>query len=262
MAPMTSPPVDEVCARLAAIESEHGVRVLYACESGSRAWGFASLDSDYDVRFIYMHALDWYLAVDHQRRRDVIEIPIDGLWDVNGWELRKALGLLAKSNPPLLEWLRSPIVYREDETTTARLRELAEAYFSPRSCHLHYVNMANANHREYLKGDVVWRKKYFYLLRPLLACRWIERDLGQVPMEFEAMLRRVDLDDDVIAAIETLLEQKRGSDELGRGPADPVLNAFIAAEREHQEAVAAAHPAGARPDMEPLNAFFREVVRG
>ena len=102
----------EIEARLLVIEAEHGVRVLYACESGSRGWGFASPDSDYDVRFIYAHPLPWYLRV--AAERDVIELPISGDLDINGWELRKALGLLKKGNATLIEWLGSPIVYRAD----------------------------------------------------------------------------------------------------------------------------------------------------
>jgi len=99
----------EIERRLNAIESDYGVKVLLACESGSRAWGFASDDSDYDVRFIYIQPTSWYLTVDLEDRRDVIETPIEGVWDINGWELRKALKLFSKSNPPLLEWLQSTI---------------------------------------------------------------------------------------------------------------------------------------------------------
>ena len=101
----------EVLRRLDAVEREEDVRVLYACESGSRAWGFASPDSDYDVRFIYVHRPDWYLSI--VDRRDVIERPIVDEYDLSGWELRKTLRLFRKSNPPLIEWLGSPIVYRE-----------------------------------------------------------------------------------------------------------------------------------------------------
>ncbi len=238
------------------------MRVLYACESGSRAWGFASRDSDYDVRFLYAHPVDWYLSIDVDARRDVIECPLDAVWDVNGWDLRKALALLWKSNPPLLEWLVSPIVYREEPGFAARLRALAAPYRSDRACRLHYLHMAKGNHREYLKGEVVWRKKYFYLLRPLLACRWIERGLGPVPVEFEALLPRVGLGDDVLEAIARLLAEKRAGDELGKGPADPVLNAFIDAERARQEAAVAALAAEARPGTAPLDEFFRDVIGG
>ena len=90
-----------ILEKLDAIEAEHGVQILYACESGSRGWGIASQDSDYDVRFIYCHRRDWYLAVGEPR--DVIELPINDVLDINGWDLRKALQLMRKSNPTLLE---------------------------------------------------------------------------------------------------------------------------------------------------------------
>src|SRR5689334_19647828 len=111
------------------VEQDRRVRVLYACESGSRAWGFASLDSDYDVRFVYVHEPAWYLSVDE--KRDVVEMPLSEELDVSGWELRKALRLLRKSNPPLLEWLKSPIVYRRDEEFVAGFNAVAEEYYSP-----------------------------------------------------------------------------------------------------------------------------------
>ena len=257
---MTGAPLPDVTERLDSIESENGVRILFACESGSRAWGFPSQDSDYDVRFLYVRPLDWYLAIDGAKRRDVIELPIDGLWDVNGWDIRKALGLLQKSNPPLLEWLQSPIVYRHDAAFLSRMLALVADFHSPRSCRLHYLSMANANHRQYLKGDRVWRKKYFYLLRPLFACRWIERELGPVPMEFDTMLRGVDLPADVIEVTERLLVEKRAGTEEEQGPAEPVLNAFIDAERAHQESLGSEWARTDPLNAAPLNAFFRALV--
>ncbi|MBS4161445.1 nucleotidyltransferase domain-containing protein, partial [Klebsiella pneumoniae] len=94
---------------LANIENMNHVKILFAVESGSRAWGFPSQDSDYDVRFIYVHQKDWYLSIDE--KRDVIERPIHESLDISGWELTKALRLFRKSNPPLLEWLSSEMVY-------------------------------------------------------------------------------------------------------------------------------------------------------
>ena len=119
-----------VCAQLRDIEQRYNVRVLYACESGSRGWGFASPDSDYDVRFLYVHRPEWYLRVESQR--DVIELPIDDELDVCGWEWRKALGLLKGANPTLIEWLDSPVVYQEDETVVAELRALIPAGITTR----------------------------------------------------------------------------------------------------------------------------------
>ena len=158
---------DTVNRCLDAIEREEGVRVLFACESGSRAWGFASPDSDYDVRFVYVQPRDWYLSIGDQR--DVIERPIVDLYDVSGWDLRKALRLFRKSNPPMLEWLGSPIVYRERTTAAASLRRIAARSFSPRACAFHYLHMARGNYREYLQADALPLKKYLYVLRPLLA---------------------------------------------------------------------------------------------
>jgi predicted nucleotidyltransferase len=171
------------------IEAEHDVTVLYACESGSRGWGFASPDSDYDVRFLYVHRLPWYLAV--EPKRDVIELPISDELDVGGWELRKALRLLRRANPVLLEWLDSPVVYREDTALTAGIRDLATHWFSPLRGRYHYLAMARRNFREHLQGDSVRLKKYLYVLRPLLAAQWIERGLGQPPMRFADLAERL-----------------------------------------------------------------------
>lgn len=158
---------------LKCIEEMHNVKILYACESGSRAWGFPSKDSDYDVRFIYINHPDWYLSIDD--KRDVIELPINDLLDINGWDIRKALKLFRKSNPPLQEWLLSDIVYYQKYDFINNLRALSSEVFSPISCFYHYLNMARNNYREYLQGDQVKIKKYFYVLRPVLACKWIEQ---------------------------------------------------------------------------------------
>lgn len=170
----------EIEQRLAIIESEHNVRVLFACESGSRGWGFASPDSDYDVRFIYVHPLPWYLHV--SKERDVIELPISDVLDINGWELRKALGLLKKGNATLIEWLDSPIVYRADTTFLDGIRAAACKTYQPERSFHHYVHMARGNYRMYLRGDMVRLKKYLYVLRPLLATLWIEQGRGIAPM--------------------------------------------------------------------------------
>ena len=97
-----------IAAELTRIEQAYDCEVLLAVESGSRAWGFQSRDSDYDVRFVYVHRPEWYLSVDLDLRRDVIEKPITDELDISGWDIRKTLRLFAKSNPPLLEWLGSP----------------------------------------------------------------------------------------------------------------------------------------------------------
>jgi uncharacterized protein len=132
------------------IEKEGQVTILYACETGSRGWGFESEDRDYDVRFIYLRRTEWYLSI--QKKRDVIERPIDEDLDISGWDLPKALQLLRKSNPPLLERFQSPIVYRDNPSVTSRFRKLMQDYYSPISCMYHYLHMAQGNYRTYLQG--------------------------------------------------------------------------------------------------------------
>ena len=210
-----------------AAETERDVKVFYACESGSRAWGFPSADSDYDVRFLYVHRPDWYLSINVENKRDVIEISGDNELDVAGWDLRKALKLLRKSNPPLLEWLGSPIVYLEKYHVASKMRELAPVCYSPIACMYHYFKMAKGNNREYLRGERVWLKKYFYVLRPILAVIWLERDMGIVPTEFAALVEAVVDSGELKAEISRLLEAKKGGSEVGYGPRSQVIGDFI-----------------------------------
>ena len=242
---------------LAQLEAAHDVRVLFACESGSRAWGFASHDSDYDVRFLYVHRHDWYLSVED--RRDVIEQPLAGDLDVSGWELRKALRLLRKSNPPLLEWLRSPVVYQHDPAFAAQFGALANEFYSPRRCFAHYLHMARGNWRGYLQGrEQVSLKKYLYVFRPLLGCRWIERRLGPVPMEFDRLVSRTLAEPEVRAALHALVARKRSDGELAVGPPVEALSRFVENELERLAALTGADDASADP--EELNRFFRRYA--
>jgi predicted nucleotidyltransferase len=193
-----------VKGKLVEIETTHAVKILYACESGSRAWGFASPDSDYDVRFIYVHTKDYYLEIDEQR--DVIELPINELLDINGWELRKALRLFRKSNGPIFEWLQSPIIYKADSTFFSEIKNLMLDYFSPRAMMHHYLSMANTVVKTDLTRHELKLKKYFYALRPVLACLWIADRKSIPPMEFK-VLRQL-LDTGLNAIIDELLERK------------------------------------------------------
>jgi len=250
---------EEVERRLRQIEAEEGVRVFFACESGSRAWGFPSRDSDYDVRFLYAHPRDWYLSIDLERKRDVIERPILDEIDLSGWDLRKALQLFRKSNPPLLEWLQSPIIYREETAVAAQFRGLIPVYYSPRRALYHYLHMARGNYKDYLKGEEVWIKKYFYVLRPLLAILWIEADLGAVPMEFDVLVEKLVAPPALREAIDDLLAVKRAGDEVGRGPRIPPISDFIRQELERLETKHVDAEA-VKSDVEGLNVFFRDAL--
>ncbi len=242
-------------AALRSVAEAEGCRVVLAVESGSRAWGFPSADSDYDVRFIYLCELEWYLSV--HERRDVIERPLDeNLIDLAGWDLKKVLRLLRKSNPPLLEWLQSPIIYHEFSSVPGRLRELMKQLYSPRACLYHYLHMARGNYRDYLQRERVRVKKYLYVLRPILACRWIEADLGLVPMEFQTLIEKVLPSGEIEREVMRLLDEKRAGIELDEGPQRPVLNAFLEAELDRFERCTAPEAPGI--DDSQLDALFRE----
>jgi predicted nucleotidyltransferase len=246
----------EIDTRLAGIEAEHGVRVLFACESGSRGWGFASPDSDYDVRFLYVHPLPWYLQVG--AGREVIELPISGDLDINGWELRKALGLLQKGNATLIEWLDSPVIYRADERFLHAMRDAARLTHRPERTFHHYVHMARKNYRGYLRGDSVRLKKFLYVLRPLLAALWIEQGRGVAPMRFALLVDAIVADAGLRAAIEQLLVAKRAAKESGVGPPQPAIDAFIDAELTRLEA--SAPPASDLIDFSVLDRLLMGTV--
>jgi hypothetical protein len=215
----------EIEATLTRVEAEFDVQILFACESGSRGWGFASPDSDYDVRFIYVHKVAWYLTV--FPGRDVIELPVNEVYDVSGWDLRKALGLLRNGNATLVEWLSSPVIYRADPVFLGAVRAAAMQVDRPERAFHHYLHMARKNYREYLQGETVRLKKYLYVLRPLFACLWIEQQRGPVPMRFQDMVDALVADDELRAAIAELLHIKRRASEADHGAPMPAINAFI-----------------------------------
>lgn len=210
---------------LDAIETQHDVRVLFACESGSRGWGFASPDSDYDVRFIYVHRLPWYLRV--KPGRDVIELPIDDELDVSGWELRKTLGLVRSGNATPAEWLDSPVVYRESTVFMERMGDALRATCQPPRVFHHYLHMALRQWRRCHAGETVRLKRYFYVLRPLLAALWIEREGSWPPMPFPALLDATVEDKTVRSAIDALLMRKREALEAREAEPVDVIDAFI-----------------------------------
>lgn len=212
-----------ILEKLKAIEHQFDVRILYACESGSRAWGFASPDSDYDVRFVYVHTADYYLSIDDLR--DVIEVPISDLLDINGWELRKALRLFRKSNAPLYEWLQSPIVYAADPSFASEMKALMPTYFSLRAGMHHYLSMAKGVFESELSGEMVKLKRYFYALRPVLAAKWIAEIKSVPPMDFKSL--SVLMPEQVSTRADELLLIKVKVDESFMIEKKPEINAFI-----------------------------------
>lgn len=246
----------EISDKLDEIEKKEGVRILHAVESGSRAWGFASLDSDYDVRFVYVRPKEDYLRLDEPR--DVIEWQLDEVLDINGWDLKKALKQFAKGNATLFEWSGSPIVYRTTEDWN-RIQETARQYFSEKSAVYHYYGTANSTLQEYLRGETVRYKKYFYALRPLLAARYIEAYHMAPPVLFEELLK-MEMPRELRDAIGELLERKKRTTEGEENPQIPVIRSFIESETVRQKEIADNLPDDHNKDWTALNRVFREVL--
>ena len=247
-------------ARLAEVEAEEGVRILLAIESGSRAWGFPSPDSDYDVRFIYSHDADWYLSL--REERDVIERGIDALdIDLSGWDLRKALRLGLKWNPVLHEWLVSPVTYAEDGGFRPEALNLYRDFVDLRAIAYHYASQVKSQWRRNLAGDEVKLKTYFYVVRPLLSLQWVLRQHALPPMHMSALLAGSDLPGDVSDAIDHLIELKRSTPELGTGAKVPAIDTWIERllpELDPADAPRAANGAEARLAADTL---FRRVLQ-
>ena len=194
------------------IEKTHGVKIIYACESGSRAWGFASKDSDYDVRFVYAHPIDWYLSI--VEKKDVIEIPVNEVLDICGWDIRKSLRLLRKSNSPLLEWLSSPIKYKNVQDAVRPFYALSKKAFLPESsCH-HYLSMSKSRIAKIQNDQNVKIKSYLYAVRTILCCRWIIERLNQPPMRIQDLLNAFLPAGKIRNFVDGLIDMKKNEFEL------------------------------------------------
>lgn len=247
---------DLIIQKLKEIEQTENICILHAVESGSRAWGFLSPDSDYDVRFIYIRPPEFYLKL--EKTRDVIELPINDMLDINGWDLKKTLQLLRSSNPTLFEWMASPIVYWQTEFID-QLLPIMDAYFSCKSGLYHYLSMAERNCKEFLLGDMVKVKKYFYVLRPILACKWILRTSKKPPMLFSE-LADAELDEALKPTIDRLLDLKMNAPEIKEVPRIIEVNEYINRTIEDLKIQIAAFPAEHRADWGPLNLLFLQAL--
>lgn len=248
---------DTILQKLLALGQSENIKILYACESGSRAWGFASPDSDFDVRFIYTRSVNHYLSI--AEMPDVVGLPVNEVLDIGGWDLKKALKLFLKSNSPLFEWLQSPVVYSQDDAFADEMRKLMPAYFSSRASGNHYLSMANNTLRDDLQGDSVKLKRYFYALRPALACQWIVEKQTVPPMEFEH-LRALIGDDKVQLSIDELLKQKKAADEKALIAPVDVLNKWLAQTLDYCREKLQVIPTPAKKGPDELNNVFRKYM--
>lgn len=265
----------EIKQKLASLETQHGIKILHACESGSRAWGFESMDSDWDVRFIYMHDPEWYSAVFPEEldieSKQAINLPLDkNLIDMAGWDLRKTFGLMYNSNPVVWEWLTSPMLYRSEPGVLAMLQETAQEYYRRNACIHHYYNMANGNFMDYIMvpqakpvpKDVVV-KKYLYVIRPVLACLWRMNRESPPPMELSKLIQAEfhRIDSGARSAIEQLVMRKKAGVELGLGPPIPTLDRWLSEKLREIFEFKETMDGFPERSVTDLNNRFREVLR-
>ena len=252
--------VAAIDARFDGVERDHGVRVVWAVESGSRAWGFPSPDSDYDARFFYVRPLDDYLSP--WRARDVVETPLDAVLDVNGWDLVKAAQLLVRGNATVVEWLQSPIVYRGDTAFRDGLLDLAARVVHRDAVGRHYLHVGRLQTHRHEVDGVLPLKRFFYALRPAAAVAWLRAHPADViaPMDLATLLSGIDVPEAVRAEIDALVAEKSRTRELGTGTVAPVLRAFVA-----EQLASDAFGTGPVPDLERRRRDaadgFRRLVR-
>lgn len=235
------------------IESEHNIHVLYACESGSRAWEMHSADSDYDIQFIYKRPVTDYLKL--EPLPDCITLPIVGNLDFSGWDLGKALLLLRKSNPSLLEWLQSPIVYHADPDIQDSFAKLLDLYLNLNALRYHHRSLAMSSFHKHIDDGQVNYKKYLYALRSIFSIHWIDSHQTQPPIEFSKLME-TQTDPTLIACVSQLLALKRAGGEKLEGPRIKAIDEYI------KNALDALKPKPIInvPDLSALDEFFISQV--
>jgi uncharacterized protein len=258
MIAMQYPPSD-LKNLLHGIENEHQLTVLYGLESGSRAWGFESQNSDYDIRFLYVRSVDWYLCI--EKHSDVLDLGVSADLDISGWDLRKALWFLRQSHPVLLEWLRSPVVYLEKSEIIQQMREIGETFFAPRASVHHYVGWAERILRRYFNRPELSAKRYFYVIRPILCCRWIETVGGQPPLLIQELLTEIKLPTEAKLALDNLIIKKRAGDELDLIGRIPALDRYIAETLPQIKSFSTTLPKPKYAPYERLNPLFHQALK-
>ena len=194
---------DRILNKLREVEQQHNVEILFAVESGSRAWGFASPDSDYDIRFVYKRNPEAYLSL--WNSKDTIEFMTEDDLDGSGWDLKKATLLLAKSNASFLGWLFSPVVYLNNGETLENMKRLANENFNPVSGFYHYHSM-NKGFYEQLEQGGIDLKAFFYATRTAFCANWILKYASIPPVPFRELYKLINQEHADL--LDSLIEEK------------------------------------------------------
>lgn len=241
--------------RLAEIERSNDIKILFACESGSRGWEFPSPDSDFDVRFIYVRPLNYYLSV--SEKDDQLGFPINDELDIYGWDIKKVLKLIRKSNTTPFEWLQSPIVYGEQGDFRNELWTLCQSYFYRKTNINHYLGIAHGALDTVINGDEIKIKKLFYILRPLLSAKWCLEKNTIAPMTISPLLTL--MPEYLQSSVKDLIVLKSTSAEGFIIQIDPKLRRFI--DDEFKSCTEGAKNLLKESfDAEMLDNFFRNTI--
>lgn len=250
---------DKILATLQNLERERDIKILFAGESGSRAWGFASPDSDYDIRLIYVHQLDWYLNIGTPK--DTINwMDETRLIDVAGWELKKTLQLGAKSNVSPFEWIQSPIIYRANENFVSEFKAVLTPCFSPIKAMHHYLSMSRKIAALCASSEPQKLKKWFYGLRTALNCLWIAAYKSVPPIQFEDTFVLLENQPELKARIQDLMVIKMREDETYFFEGDTVLAEFMELSIKKCDAIFKTLPAG-NGSLDEINTLLRKWVK-
>lgn len=265
---------DKIKDIITILEKTHEIQILYACESGSRAWGFDSKDSDWDIRFVYLRRKRDYLTVfpneqlhiDHNNS-EVCKNFLKYDLDFVGWDIKKVLYQFSKGNPDMISWFFSPIVYKYNENFTNTLRDLGNEFFKKKAAFYHYMHMAQKNYNQYIANpetNNIRIKKYLYVIRPILACMWIETYGTEPPMIVEniyndRVINKSLCDMMVYIPIIELIAAKKAGIELGEGPRRPMLDGFCEGMMKHYKTIADITIVS-EPDYNKLDDLFKHIV--
>lgn len=258
--------IEYIRAKLREVEKEHNINIIHAIESGSRAWGFPSKDSDYDVRFLYINNLDHYLSID--QKRDVIDTPIvldDFLgveFDMNGWDIKKAITLATRGNAVVNEWLSSPVQYIVNEPYYGRLRDFIQETADLRAYFYFYRNYMRDPWNSYSKESkqAIKIKQYCYVLRCALSLEWLETQMSPPPMDLPSIFKGIEIDPELRSEIDQLISNKAEATEADYMPRSSILDNFI------DNAISEERKRPAKDELEKCNldkanALFREFIQ-
>lgn len=250
---------EDIMKHLHDVEREHDVKILLSVESGSRAWGFESANSDWDVRFIFVHKPQWYFSI--VKQRDVIENMYDDGVDLAGWDLKKTLALLRQSNPSLFEWLHSPIVYHSDDEFMRRIREVESVYFNSTRAMYHYNHIYRTHDGRYMQRDKCKRKVFFYYLRGILGCMWIDKNHTLPPVAFKELVEGTVDDKGLRDKIDGLIQIKKSGKECDTHLVDNALMEYAIHWADYYtERVGTFRPEVSHAPVEKLDSILYDIA--